>query len=60
MVKEECFIYCNEPGEGIEDFVDRVYQSINYADISVINFEGKLVLFNPCMSKDYLIINLLF
>lgn len=39
MVKEECFIYYNEPGEGIEDFVDRVYQSINYSDISVINFE---------------------
>lgn len=55
MIKSECFIYYNEPEEEVEDFIDRVYQTVDYDSTSVIDFNGKLRIFNPYMSKQDMI-----
>lgn len=59
MIKKQCFLYYNETDEELEDFVDKVYQLIDYNEVSIIIFNGKPCIFNPHFSKHELIENLI-
>ena len=59
MKQKCCFVYEKDVDENVEEFVEKVLRRVDYSQPVILQSNDKLIMYNPFLTKEQLIVELI-
>ena len=59
MRQKCCFVYEKDVDENVEEFVEKVLRRVDYSQPVILQSNDKLIMYNPFLTKEQLIVELI-